>query len=204
MEEIGQGGGASPGDERGALRERFAREALPHARKLYAAALTMTRDPHNAEDLVQETFLWAFSRFETFEEGTNIRAWLYRILTNAFISAYRKEKRGPLIASDGGLEDWQLVEAASHDPIGLKSAEVEALARMPAEAIRSAIFSLSEDQRAVLVLADVDSLSYREIASALGIPLGTVMSRLHRARANLRRSLAGLAGEYGIGGDGDE
>ncbi len=204
MKEINPSKGTMAGNIDETLRERFALEALPHARKLYAAALAMTRHPHDAEDLVQETFLRALMKFETFEEGTNIRAWLYKILTNLFISAYRKEKRAPFIASDAGLEDWQLVEAASHDLVGLKSAEVEALAHMPTEAIRAAIFSLSEEQRTVMVLADVDSLSYKEIASALDIPLGTVMSRLHRARANVRRSLVDLAKEYGIGEQNEE
>ncbi|WP_455158774.1 sigma-70 family RNA polymerase sigma factor [Schaalia cardiffensis] len=182
------------------LDARFAAEALPLASRLFGAALGMTRNRADAEDLVQETYLKAYSRFHQYEPGTNITAWLYRILTNTYISHYRKAKRSPARASTEGVEDWQLAEAASHDPIGLKSAEVEALAQMPSEAVKEALDALSEEQRMVVVLADVDSLSYKEIAATLGIPIGTVMSRLHRGRAALRRSLAHVAAEYGIGG----
>lgn len=184
---------------RAGLDERFLAEAMPLARQLFGAALGMTRNRADAEDLVQETFLKAYSHFDRFEEGTNIRAWLFRILTNTYISHYRKVKREPQRASTETVEDWQLAEAASHDGVGLRSAEVEALAGMPAERIGRAFDALSEEQRVVVVLADVESLSYREIAQTLDIPIGTVMSRLHRARAALRRSLAGLAAEYGIG-----
>lgn len=185
------------------LDARFAAEALPLASRLFGAALGMTRNRADAEDLVQETYLKAYAKFHQFQAGTNITAWLYRILTNTYISHYRKAKRSPARSSTEGVEDWQLAEAASHDAVGLKSAEVEALAQMPSDAVREALDALSEEQRMVVVLADVDSLSYKEIAATLGIPIGTVMSRLHRGRAALRRSLAHVAAEYGIGG-GDE
>ncbi|WP_115726996.1 sigma-70 family RNA polymerase sigma factor [Actinomyces culturomici] len=189
--------------ERGAIDARFAAEALPLAGRLFGAALGMTRNRADAEDLVQETYLKAYSKFHQFEPGTNIKAWLFRILTNTYISHYRKAKRVPSRASTEQVEDWQLAEAASHDAVGLRSAEVEALAAMPTEQVKRALDELSEEQRMVVVLADVDSLSYKEIARTLDIPIGTVMSRLHRGRAALRRSLAQVAAEYGIGGERD-
>lgn len=185
---------------RASLDARFAAEALPLAPRLFGAALGMTRNRADAEDLVQETYLKAYSKFHQFTQGTNVSAWLHRILVNSYISGYRKAKRSPARASSEGVEDWQLVEAASHDARGLRSAEVEALEAMPSNAVREALDALSEEQRMVVVLADVDSLSYKEIAATLGIPIGTVMSRLHRGRAALRRSLAHVAAEYGIGG----
>lgn len=194
----------APTDKRACLDERFLAEAMPLARQLFGAALSMTRNRADAEDLVQETYLKAYSSFERFEAGTNIRAWLYRILTNTYISHYRKVQREPKRAFTDTVEDWQLAEAASHDGIGLRSAEVEALEAMPAQQIARAFDALTQEQRTIVVFADVESLSYRQIAETLDIPIGTVMSRLHRARAALRRSLADLAADYGIGGNDDE
>lgn len=180
--------------------ERFVAEALPLLDQLFGAAIGMTRNRADAEDLVQETFLKAYAKFEQYKPGTNIKAWLYRILTNTYITQYRKAQRAPKRTGADQIEDWQLAEAASHDERGLVSAEVEALSRMPSEELRIALESLSEDHRMVILLADVEGLSYREVSEALGVPIGTVMSRLHRARAILRGRLAEIAEEYGIEG----
>ncbi|WP_442984200.1 sigma-70 family RNA polymerase sigma factor [Schaalia sp. ZJ405] len=179
--------------------ERFESEALPLLDQLFGAALGMTRNRADAEDLLQETFLKAYTKFDQYTAGTNIKAWLYRILTNTYITQYRKAQRSPKRAGTDQVEDWQLADAASHDERGLVSAEVEALEQIPSEQLRDALESLSEDHRMVIVLADVEGLSYKEVSEALGVPIGTVMSRLHRARKTLRGKLAELAAEYGIG-----
>ena len=157
-------------------------------------------DRADAEDLVQETYLKAYQKFHQYKPGTNIKAWLYRILTNTYITSYRKAQRSPKRASTDTVEDWQLAEAASHAETGLKSAEVEALEALPSAQLREALDSLSEEHRMVVLMADVEGMSYKEIAEELGVPMGTVMSRLNRARKNLRSSLADVAAEYGIGG----
>lgn len=192
--------GAAPPAEQAELRERFMDEAMPLMDQLFGAALGMTRNRADAEDLVQETYLKAYSKFHQYKPGTNIKAWLYRILTNTYITQYRKTQRSPKRASTDTVEDWQLAEAASHDARGLVSAEVEALEALPSEQLRDALESLSEEHRMVIVMADVESMTYKEIAQALGIPIGTVMSRLNRARRNLRAKLGEVAAEYGIGG----
>ena len=128
------------------------------------------------------------------------QAWLYRILTNTYITSYRKAQRSPKRASTDTVEDWQLADAASHAEVGLKSAEVEALESLPSTQLREALDSLSEEHRMVVLMADVEGMSYKEIAEELGVPMGTVMSRLNRARKNLRSALADVAAEYGIGG----
>lgn len=181
----------------------FEEEALPLAGSLFGAAVGLTRNRADAEDLVQETYLKAYQKFHQFTPGTNIKAWMYRILTNTYISTYRKAKRSPMRTSTDSVEDWQLADAASHDARGLESAEVEALAAMPSSQVRDAVDALKEDQRLVVLLSDVDGLSYKEIAQVLDIPIGTVMSRLHRGRANLRARLAHVAAEYGIGDRND-
>ena len=192
--------GVAPPAEQAELRERFMDEAMPLMDQLFGAALGMTRNRADAEDLVQETYLKAYSKFHQYKPGTNIKAWLYRILTNTYITQYRKAQRSPKRASTDTVEDWQLAEAASHDARGLVSAEVEALESLPSEQLRDALESLSEEHRMVIVMADVESMTYKEIAQALGIPIGTVMSRLNRARRNLRAKLGEVAAEYGIGG----
>ena len=182
------------------LEARFIDESMLLMNQLFGAARGMTRNRADAEDLVQETYLKAYQKFHQYQPGTNIKAWLYRILTNTYITSYRKAQRSPKRASSDTVEDWQLADAASHSEVGLKSAEVEALEALPAAQLRDAIDSLSEEHRMVVLMADVEGMSYKEIAEELGVPMGTVMSRLNRARKNLRSALADVAAEYGIGG----
>ena len=178
---------------------RFERDAMSYVDQLYSAALRMTRNPADAEDVVQDTYLKAFSSFHQFKPGTNLKAWLYRILTNTFITSYRKSQRQPQLADGADVEDWQLHRAESHTSTGLRSAEVEALDRMPDGVVTDALASLSEDFRMAVYLADVEGFSYKEIAEIMGTPIGTVMSRLNRGRAQLRAKLADHAAEMGIG-----
>ena len=175
---------------------RFERDALAFTDQLYAAALRYTKNPEDARDLVQDTYLKAFTSFHQFEEGTNLRAWLYRVLTTTFINSYRKGQRQPQI-SQGELEDWQLEKAQSHTSDLGKSAEVEALEKLPDSDIKRALQEIHEDFRMVVYLADVEGFSYKEIAEIVGAPAGTVMSRLHRGRKQLREKLADYARELG-------
>lgn len=178
--------------------ERFERDALEYLDQLYSAALRMTRNPADAEDIVQETYVRAFSSFHQFKPGTNLRAWLYRILTNTYINTYRKSKRQPQISDADQVEDWQIARAASHTSDGLPSAGLEALERIPDAEITEALASLKPDFRDAVLLADVEGFSYKEIAEIMDTPIGTVMSRLNRGRKQLRALLADKAAQMGI------
>jgi RNA polymerase sigma-70 factor, ECF subfamily len=181
-----------------ALRERFDREVMPLLSSLYPAALRMTRNPADAEDLVQETVLRAYRGFAGFQEGTNLKAWLYRILTNSFINTYRKKQREPVtVEGPDDLDEWYLFDrlGARHvEP----SAETEVLDTIPDEDVKRALESLPEGFRLAVLLADVEGFSYKEIAEMMGIPIGTVMSRLHRGRKALEKALWETAKERGI------
>lgn len=176
---------------------RFEQEAIPYVDQLYGAAMRLTRSPQDAEDLVQETYMKAFAAFQQYKPGTNLKAWLYRILNNTFISNYRKAQRRPKEADSAEVEDWQEYKAASHHSTGMPSAEAEALENLPDSEIRDALEALPSDRRTAVYLADVEGFSYQEIAEIMGTPIGTVMSRLHRGRAQLREVLADYAKELG-------
>ncbi len=185
-----------PADE---LREQFAEQALPFMDQLYAAAMRMTRNPADAGDLVQETYVKAFAAFRQFEQGTNLKAWLYRILTNTFINTYRKNQRNPYQGTIDELEDWQLGSAESlTQGRSTRSAEAEAIDHLPDSDVKEALQSIPEDFRLAVYLADVEGFSYQEIADIMKTPVGTVMSRLHRGRRLLRDLLADYARDRGF------
>ncbi len=177
---------------------RFESDALPFLDQLYVAALRITRKPADAEDLVQEAYVKAYAAFHQFRRGTNLKAWLYRILTNTFINSYRRKQRQPQQSPTEQIEDWQLAAAESHTSTGLRSAEVEALDRLPDSDVRDALHDLAEEFRLAVYLADVEGFSYKEIAEIMDTPVGTVMSRLHRGRRSLRQALERYAIDRGV------
>lgn len=187
----GQQAGAGPRNRAGerASTERYERDVLPFADPLYASAVRMTRNSADAEDLVQETLTKAYMNFHQFQEGTNLKAWLHRILTNNFINTYRKKQREPQRTGVDELEEWQLSQTQSY-AAGFRSAEAEALDRIPDGEVVDALRALPKDFRDAVYLADVEGYPYREIAEMMGTPIGTVMSRLHRGRKQLREALA--------------
>ena len=181
------------------LRDLFEDQALPFMDQLYGAAMRMTRNPADASDLVQETFVKAFAAFRQFRQGTNLKAWLYRILTNTFINTYRKNQRNPYQGTIDELEDWQLGGAESvTQSISARSAEADAIDHLPSSAVKDALQAIPEDFRMAVYFADVEGFSYQEIADIMKTPVGTVMSRLHRGRRLLRGLLAEHARETGI------
>ncbi|TCO19701.1 RNA polymerase sigma-70 factor (ECF subfamily) [Kribbella steppae] len=166
------------------LKARFEAEAVPLLLRFYPAAVRLTRNAADAEDLVQETCLRAYRGFDRFQPGTNLRAWLYRILHNTFINDYRKAQHQPRTIAD----DWSQNQAVERR-IADVSAEDAVIAAIPDDRLREALASLPEIYRRVVLLFDVDGFSYQEIATIVGVPRGTVMSRLHRARKALRERL---------------
>ena len=188
---------STPADD-AELRERFERDVLPLLPNLYAAALRMTRNPTDAEDLVQDTYLRAFRGFSGFKEGTNLKAWLYRILTNSFINTYRKKQRQPqTVEGPDDVDEWYLFDKLGGRNVEL-SAETEVLDKIPDEAVQGALESLPENFRLPVLLADVEGFSYKEIAEIMDTPIGTVMSRLHRGRKALQKALWDTAKERGL------
>jgi len=181
-----------------ALRERFERDVLPLLPSLYGAAMRMTRNRSDAEDLVQETYLRAYRGFGGFQEGTNLKAWLYRILTNSYINTYRKKQREPqTVDGPEDVDEWYLYDRLGAQSVE-DSAETTVLDTIPDQAVKDAVESLPERFRLPVLLADVEGFSYKEIAEIMETPIGTVMSRLHRGRKALEKALWETAKERGF------
>lgn len=190
---------ASPVNLSTADKKRFQRDAVALLDPLYAGALRMTRNPADAEDLVQETMMRAYRSFDRFEEGTNLKAWLFRIMTNAYINTYRKKQREPMKVSHDEIEDFDLYrELKQHDPQWDATPENIVLSNLVDSDIIEAIDDLPEQFRLAVVLSDVEGFSYAEMAEIMDVPLGTVMSRLHRGRKALQKRLWDIARDKGI------
>jgi RNA polymerase sigma-70 factor, ECF subfamily len=185
------------------LRDRFDRDVTPLMPALYHQALRVTRNPADAEDLVQDTLVKAFGSFHTFRPNTNLGGWLHRILINTFINAYRKKQRRPVQHSTEEITDQQLAIAARHSPTALRSAEDQALGALPDHDIHTAMRALPEQFRMAVYYADVEGRQFKEIAGLTDAPIGTVTSRLHRGRRHLRRLLAEIASNRGCQSAGE-
>jgi RNA polymerase sigma-70 factor, ECF subfamily len=183
----------------------FAAQAMQYAPQLYSAALRMTRNSADAEDLVQETFLKAYRSFRTYEEGSNLRAWLYRILTNTFINTYRAKQRRPLETDLDDLEDLYLYRrlGSMETALAARSAEDTMFELFTDDEVKGALEDLPENFRLPVLLADVEGFSYKEIAEMLDIPIGTVMSRLHRGRKAMQKALFEFARARGLVSDAE-
>lgn len=179
------------------LAARFECEVIPLLDTLFAAAMRMTLQRTDAEDLVQETMVRAYAGFRSFQQGTNLSAWLFRIQGNMHINNYRKRTRRLAETLTDTIHDWQLVANAERSPRALRSAEVEVLESLPDNDIRKALDALPEEFRMAVYYADVEGLAYKEIRDIVGTPLGTVVSRIHRGRSRLRVLLAELAADRG-------
>ena len=178
----------------------FAEQAMQYAPQLYSGALRMTRNRADAEDLVQEAYLKGFRSFHTFREGTNLRAWLFRILTNTYINSYRAKQRRPTESDLGEIEDLYLYKRLStlEDPSVGRSAEDALMEALADDEVKTALEELPENFRLPIILADVEGFAYKEIAEMLDIPIGTVMSRLHRGRKAMQKALYDYARTRGL------
>ncbi len=183
----------------------FGEQVLPEIDRLYSAALRYTRNPADAEDLVQEAVAKAFDKFHQYQQGTNLKAWLYRILHNTYINQYRKKQRRPQESLQEQIDDFSFYDAASRGQSSAgKSAEFEVLNAITADEVKQAMADLPETFRMAVYLADVEGFAYKEIAEIMGTPIGTVMSRLHRGRKALQLALAGYARERGLISDDED
>jgi RNA polymerase sigma-70 factor, ECF subfamily len=178
----------------------FERDAMQYTRQLYSAAMRMTRNPSDAEDLVQETYLKAYRAYHTFQEGTNLKAWLYRILTNTYINKYRKDSRRPSEVDLGTVEDMYLYRrlGSEESAEAARTTEDRVLDGMVESDVKQAVEELPETFRMPVLLADLEGFSYKEIAEILDIPIGTVMSRLHRGRKAMQKRLWEFAKQRGL------
>jgi RNA polymerase sigma-70 factor, ECF subfamily len=178
----------------------FERDAMQYTRQLYSAAMRMTRNPADAEDLVQETYLKAYRAYHTFQEGTNLKAWLYRILTNTYINKYRKDSRRPSEVDLGTVEDMYLYRrlGSEESAEAARTTEDRVLDGLVESDIKQAVEELPESFRMPVLLADLEGFSYKEIAEILDIPIGTVMSRLHRGRKAMQKRLWEFAKQRGL------
>jgi RNA polymerase sigma-70 factor (ECF subfamily) len=179
-------------------RHAFAAEAMQYAPQLYSAALRMTRNAADAEDLVQETYLRAYRGFGGFEEGTNLRAWLFRILTNTFINTYRAKQRRPHETELDDVEELYMYRRLGTIGTTTRSAEDQLFDLFTDDEVKAALEELPENFRMPVLLADVEDFSYKEIAEMLDIPIGTVMSRLHRGRKAMQKRLFEYAEARGL------
>jgi RNA polymerase sigma-70 factor (ECF subfamily) len=180
------------------IRADFEREALPHLSALYAAALRMTRNEKDAEDLVQEALLRAYRFFDTFEAGTNCKAWLFRILTNVFCNQYRDRERENVIMNEAESSSANLEQFLGGAGSDGRDTESALLGRMVSADVERALAAVPPDFRMAVILADLEDFSYKEIAEIMGCPAGTVMSRLYRGRKILQGLLHDYAVEQGI------